>query len=255
MPDAVVRINHITDEMLAGQPIIQDVLPFFLEFVGDCVLVAHNARFDASFLAQACMRNRYKVPNQFFDSMELARYYPEAKNKKQDTLLRCARISNSLAHRALGDAQSLAQFVILTFKQEKQRKEQIQNDELAKIIITDTDRRLFNVQCPVEDILNKDDWDKGFQQGSPYYFQGEVLRKSGRLEDALILYNKARYMGYNAPALYRSYAMCYRKMKQYDNEISIIDEFLERNPGEKEDQFQERKEKAIQLLQKQQSIS
>ena len=116
MPPEASSINHITDDMLIGQPKIWEVLPSFLSFVGDSVLVAHNVRFDEGFISQACMRNRFRAPSAYFDTMRLARYYPEAENKKQETLLRCAGIKNDSAHRALGDARALAQFVIYTLK-------------------------------------------------------------------------------------------------------------------------------------------
>ena len=47
-------LTGITDEMLAGAPSIAEALPKFLEFVGDRVLVAHNADFDTGFVRTAC---------------------------------------------------------------------------------------------------------------------------------------------------------------------------------------------------------
>lgn len=122
MPAAASAVNHITDDMLKGQPKIHEVLPGFLTFVGDSVLVAHNATFDAQFVAQACIRNRFKAPERYFDTMSFARYYPEAENKKQETLLRCAGITNEQAHRALGDARALAQFVIVCLNRKKSKQ-------------------------------------------------------------------------------------------------------------------------------------
>lgn len=122
MPAAASAVNHITDDMLKGQPKIHEVLPGFLTFVGDSVLVAHNARFDAQFIAQACIRSRFKAPERYFDTMSFARYFPEAENKKQETLLRCAGITNEQAHRALGDARALAQFAILCLNRKKSKQ-------------------------------------------------------------------------------------------------------------------------------------
>ena len=46
----IVELTGITQEMLAGAPLIEEVLPKFLEFVGDRVLVAHNSDFDTGFV-------------------------------------------------------------------------------------------------------------------------------------------------------------------------------------------------------------
>ena len=50
----------------------------------------------------------------------------------------------------------------------------------------------------------------GYREGSG--------RKNGKVDEAIALFDKARYNGYDAPALYDSYAKAYRKIKDYDNE-------------------------------------
>ncbi|GHV92669.1 DNA polymerase III subunit epsilon [Spirochaetia bacterium] len=52
MPEAAGRVNHITDEMLAGQPSLEAVFPDFLRLVKDTVIIAHNAPFDCGFVNQ-----------------------------------------------------------------------------------------------------------------------------------------------------------------------------------------------------------
>lgn len=73
-------------------------------------------------------------------------------------------------------------------------------------------------------VENLNDWDKGFQSGFKFWEKGEVARKEGNLDTALSFFDKARYNGYDAPALYESYAMTYRQLKDYDNEIVILEE-------------------------------
>lgn len=80
----------------------------------------------------------------------------------------------------------------------------------------------------LEDIRNLNNWEKGFDEGMSYWREGDVHRKAGDLKKAIELFDLARYNGYNAPALYNSYAMAYRKLKDYDNEIAILDEAIER---------------------------
>lgn len=107
-------VNHITEDMVANQPMIYEVLPSFLTFVGDDVLAAHNVRFDYGFLAQACMRNKFRVPEMLFDTMALTRYYPEAESKKLTALVEAAGIEIETAHRALSDARMTAKLIIAT---------------------------------------------------------------------------------------------------------------------------------------------
>lgn len=114
IPYAASSVNHITDDMVADQPAIYEVLPSFLSFVGEDVLVAHNAPFDLRFLAQACLRNRFRVPTSYFDTMKLARYWPESKSKKLTALASCAGIEPENAHRALSDARTVALLVSAT---------------------------------------------------------------------------------------------------------------------------------------------
>jgi DNA polymerase-3 subunit epsilon len=59
MPPETTNINGITDEMLQGMPTLDDVLPDFLRFIGDAVLIAHNANFDGSFV-NAALKQRWE---------------------------------------------------------------------------------------------------------------------------------------------------------------------------------------------------
>lgn len=118
-PEATA-VNHISADMVANQPMIYEVLPSFLTFVGDDVLAAHNVRFDYGFLAQACMRNKFRVPEMLFDTMALTRYYPEAGSKKLIALAEAAGIEIEIAHRALSDARMTAKLILAT--NQKQNK-------------------------------------------------------------------------------------------------------------------------------------
>ena len=106
------KVNHITDDMLDNQPYIFQILPELLGFIGPYPVAAHNAKFDARFLAQACLRYRFKCPRLFFDTMQLVEFFPDLPNKKLSTLLDAASIENTLSHRALSDAEALARLLV-----------------------------------------------------------------------------------------------------------------------------------------------
>ena len=96
-------------------------------------------------------------------------------------------------------------------------------------------------------IKNRGNWDRGFDDGYPYWEQGETARKDGHIDEAILLFDKARYNGYEAPALYESYAKAYRTIKDYSNEIVILEEGMERLPNQT-GIFEARRDKALKLL-------
>lgn len=102
-------------------------------------------------------------------------------------------------------------------------------------------------RVPLKEIRNAGNWDKGFKMGFPYWEKGEEERKNGNLELAVELFDKARLNGYAAPALYNSYALAYRQLKDYSNEIAILDEGIARMPDQS-GTWEARKDKAIKLL-------
>lgn len=123
---------------------------------------------------------------------------------------------------------------------------------IEKITVNPRHKRI-----PLKDIKNLYDWSKGFDEGKPYWDEGDRERKNGNFERAIELFDIARYNGYNAPALYNSYAMAYRKLKDFDNEIAIIDEAIERLHSEENNanevlimKLKERRAKALALKQK-----
>ena len=109
-----------------------------------------------------------------------------------------------------------------------------------------------NNRVSLDEIKSINDFDKGFDEGYKYWEEGDTLRKEGDLEKAIELFDLARYYGYNAPVLYDSYAMTYHKLKDYDNEIAILDEGIMRMKAQSGNtsQLEARQIKAIQSLAK-----
>lgn len=66
IPEEVVNITHITDDMVKDAETIDKVMPKVLEFVGDSVLVAHNADFDIGFIKYNCARVRIKFKQHLY---------------------------------------------------------------------------------------------------------------------------------------------------------------------------------------------
>lgn len=110
VPPYIQVLTGITTSMLVGAPRIETVLPSFLEFAGDAVLVAHNAPFDVGFLKAAAARTGHPWPgNRVLDTVRLARRAvtrDEAPNHKLSTLAALFRATVTPNHRALSDARA-----------------------------------------------------------------------------------------------------------------------------------------------------
>ena len=75
------ELTGITNEMLKGQPKIEEILPKFLDFVGDRPLVAHNAAFDIGFIRAECERQKIQRSFTYADTLILARILMPELNK------------------------------------------------------------------------------------------------------------------------------------------------------------------------------
>ena len=96
---------HITNEMVEGQPYIEDVLPDFVEFIGDLPIVAHNASFDMSFLLASAQRAGISIENPAIDTLSLSRRYnKECARHNLEYLTNYFGIELKNAHRAYFDA-------------------------------------------------------------------------------------------------------------------------------------------------------
>lgn len=112
IPPSATAINHITNAMVADAPSIQDVLPGFLQFIGEFPLIAHNAGFDISFLKNAALQ--YDVSHtsiSYADSLAMARKVYSLDSYKLGSIAEHLRISESSAHRSIGDCETLGKIV------------------------------------------------------------------------------------------------------------------------------------------------
>ncbi len=108
IPEEIVKLTSITDEMVADAPEIDKVLPEFLEFCGDRLLIAHNANFDISFIRAAADECGLPFANPYLDTVALSRYLnPELKRHKLDNLADYFGLGNFNHHRACDDAEML----------------------------------------------------------------------------------------------------------------------------------------------------
>lgn len=110
IPPQIVRLTGITTAMVCDAPAIDAVLPMFLEFAGDSVLVAHNAGFDIGFLRAAAERCHLRWPRpRVLCTVKLARRVlsrEEAPSVRLADLSRLFAVATQPTHRALDDARA-----------------------------------------------------------------------------------------------------------------------------------------------------
>ncbi|MEZ5252366.1 MAG: exonuclease domain-containing protein [Microthrixaceae bacterium] len=114
IPPQVTVLTGIAQAMVTTAPRIEAVLPTLLEFIADSVLVAHNARFDMSFLQAALRRSgRDELTNPVIDTVPLSRrlFSDEVTNHRLSTLARHFRLAHRPTHRALDDALATAELL------------------------------------------------------------------------------------------------------------------------------------------------
>jgi len=112
IPRSITHLTGIDDRTVKGAPPVGSVLPSFVEFARGCVFVAHNARFDFTFLNVALQRADFDpLPPPPVCTARLARrvVWPDVPNVRLHTLAQYFRTAVRPNHRALADAQACAE--------------------------------------------------------------------------------------------------------------------------------------------------
>ncbi|MBO5237535.1 MAG: PolC-type DNA polymerase III [Lachnospiraceae bacterium] len=113
IPYNITRLTGITDEMVANQPNIETVLPQFLDFCGDAVVVAHNASFDTGFIANEARKQGLEFSNTILDTLGLAHILlPHLGKFTLDRLVKELKIVLENHHRAVDDAEATAEMFL-----------------------------------------------------------------------------------------------------------------------------------------------
>lgn len=122
IPLRIEKLTGINDSMVMEAESIEKILPEFLEFCGDAVMVAHNAGFDTSFIINNAERLGIKYDPTIMDTVLLAQFViPNLHNYKLDTLCKHLAVSLENHHRAVDDAQATAYIYLKMVKMLEER--------------------------------------------------------------------------------------------------------------------------------------
>ena len=106
IPPFITELTGIRDDMVEHSPNIHNVLPVFLDFLGDSLLLGHNTAFDLRFIRYNSMVvMKHRVMNPYMDTLRISRLlFPNLHDHKLTTLIHAFQVGETVEHRALSDA-------------------------------------------------------------------------------------------------------------------------------------------------------
>ena len=139
IPFDIEQLTGISDEMVIDAPPVEQVLPEFLEFCKDSVLIAHNASFDAGFIHQNCVTLGIDAEFTVGDTVAMARMLlPSLGKYKLDTVAKALGVSLENHHRAVDDAACTAE-IFVKFIQMFKARDIFDLDQVNEMGRPDTD--------------------------------------------------------------------------------------------------------------------
>ncbi len=133
IPFEIEKLTGISDSMVIGEPPVEEVLPKFLEFCGDAVMVAHNASFDMSFVEYNAELLNIEFKPTIVDTVALARILlPELKRFKLDTVAKALNVSLENHHRAVDDAEATAH-IFTAFVEKLENRQVVTLDQVNEL--------------------------------------------------------------------------------------------------------------------------
>ncbi len=113
IPFEIEKLTGIQDDMVVDAPAIEEVLPKFLDFCEGCVLVAHNANFDMSFIIQNASGLGLPTQYTYVDTVGIARVLlPNQAKHTLDAVAKTLGVSLENHHRAVDDAEAAAEIFV-----------------------------------------------------------------------------------------------------------------------------------------------
>lgn len=103
----ITELTGITNEMVKDAPTIEEILPDFMNYIGNDILIWHNVNFDINFIYDNLYRNKFDVlTNDFIDTMRISRkLLPELPHHRLIDLAKYFKIDSTNNHRSLKDCE------------------------------------------------------------------------------------------------------------------------------------------------------
>lgn len=242
IPASATRIHGITNAMVRGAPAIQDVREPFMDLIRDAVLVGYNVIFDLNFLNKAFDDALADV--RYIDVLRGARDQLDLPDYKLETVASHLGVTPmGKFHNALNDCYATASIFFYLG---------LQSDENSQRTYYSRISSRSNRGAS----LDSQGQDSPYWYGSQsyqYWATGERERIDGNIDQALQLFDQAKTTAcdYEGAVLviYESYAKAYRKLRDFEKEISVLDEAIRFCEGTNwsAEKFEVRKKRAIEI--------
>lgn len=113
IPEKIVEITGIDNNMVKDKPELVEIFDDFISFIGDSVLVAHNASFDMSFIKTKGSELGYDIKNSVLDTLQLSRnIFRDLKSHKLKALAKHLGVSLENHHRAVDDSMATSEILL-----------------------------------------------------------------------------------------------------------------------------------------------
>ncbi|PRR84200.1 PolC-type DNA polymerase III [Clostridium vincentii] len=140
IPYKITELTTITDDMVRDSETIEMILPTFMEFCKDSVLVAHNAPFDVGFIKKNCKDVGLDFDFSIMDTIPLARFaYPELKRVKLNIVAKHLGVELNSHHRAIDDAKCACDILLKCFEKIEEEMDIHDLDTLNKKYLSNID--------------------------------------------------------------------------------------------------------------------
>lgn len=146
IPWDIVKLTGISDQAVEAAPLLNDILPQFVDFLGDLPIVAHNASFEKSFLTDIYNSLGLEFKNPIIDTLKTARKaFPSLENHKLKTLksVLSLREDIDISHRALSDVYVTAELY------------RVCTEKLRNIKLSDTGNESVQHDCSADEASSR----------------------------------------------------------------------------------------------------
>ena len=134
IPYYVSQIHGITNETVKDSPTIDVVLPQLLDFMGNSIIVAHNAHFDIGFIEVWARRLGYDPYWNYIDTISVARkVLPGLPNYKQHTILNAIGYVQDTYHRAEADVRGCVEIIMYAFDKIRRKAKTVKSNNKETI--------------------------------------------------------------------------------------------------------------------------
>lgn len=231
LPPKIVELVHITDEMLVDAPDIKEVFPTFAKFISGCILVAHNADFDAGFINRVAKDFDIELDNCVLDTLGLSRILlPHLPRHKLNFVAEHLNVKLEHHHRAVDDAEATAH-IFLKFSDMLRQKNITKLREINLLSASSVNKSKLKAYHAIILVKNQSGLKNLYQLVSKshidYFYKRPRIPKSEfvKYRDGLILGSACE-----AGELYR--AIFENKSQNFINELVQFYDYLEVQPLE-----------------------